>query len=97
VTYNNRRQVVTLGQLRYQLSELLIDGGQPVMVVKNRIPLGFFLPARMWSERNDSVAAKEMVEVILASSGQSSRDLLACIDEAAQRPGKRMKLDTLGD
>ncbi len=93
---NKRKQVVTLGQLRDQLNELLIDDDSPVMVVKNGIPLGFFLPAKVWRERNESPAAKEMVEVILTSSGQSPRDLHACIDEAAQRPKKHLKLGVLG-
>lgn len=80
-----RRQAVTLGQLRDRLHELLIEDDAPVMVVRNGIALGFYLPARVWRQRGESPLDRQMVELVLERAGQSREDIEACIDAGGRR------------
>lgn len=91
-----RRRIITLGQLRERLSELLIEDDRPVMVIKNGIPLGFFLPAKVWKTQKVSPLSRQWVELVLAESGQSREDLQESIDDASARKKHPARLGALG-
>lgn len=80
-----RKRSFTLNQLREKLAEVLLAGDRPVMVTKNGMPLGFFVPVRLWKAQEDSVLARHLVELILTSAGQALEDVQKAIDDAGPR------------
>jgi antitoxin (DNA-binding transcriptional repressor) of toxin-antitoxin stability system len=79
---NTSKASVTLRQFRDNLSELLISCERPVVVTKDGIPLGFFLPATIWRAQQDSEAASHLVELALAHSGHTREAVQTSIDGA---------------
>lgn len=90
------RRVMTLGELRKQLNEYLIEHDHPVMVIRNNVPLGFFIPAKIWKTQDVSAYSQDIVEVVLTGSSQTHSDVQACIDEAGKRRNHPLKLEMVG-
>lgn len=77
--------LLTLRQLCDQLGQLMLTHDQPVMVTKDGVALGFFLPAKVWQTRQQSVLSEQMVELVLTSSGHDPQEVQACVDAGANR------------
>lgn len=86
-----RKRSVTLRQLREKFGELLISNDQPVVVTKDGIPLGFFIPAKVWKKPSDSELSDHFLELALVHAGQSRDDLKQCGDDIALR--KKMETE----
>lgn len=73
--------------MREKFGEVLVTSDRPIIVTKDGVPLGFFVPARVWKTRADSVLSEHLVELVLVHSEQTDED----VEDAIGKAGPRMQ------
>lgn len=75
---------VSVEGLRQHLAEFLLYAGRPVVIMRGRCEVGYFLPARCWRQRDDDPAAAEATRNILDASGFQAGDVSCSESEYRQ-------------
>lgn len=76
---------ITLRRFRDKLAEILLYADAPVVVAKDQVPLGIFLPVKVWARREESGQAREAVRQALERSGVDEAQAQRCLDEYLAR------------
>ncbi|KAF1016919.1 MAG: hypothetical protein GAK31_00178 [Stenotrophomonas maltophilia] len=75
---------VSVEGLRQHLAEFLLYAGRPVVIMRGRSEVGYFLPARCWRERDADPLAAEATEQLLDAAGFEPGDIAESEHEFAQ-------------
>lgn len=81
---------VSVQSLRQHLAEFLLYAGRPVVIMRGRSEVGYFLPARCWHQRNDDPVAAATTRDMLAAAGYQSDDI-----DRSEREYARMRERTV--
>ena len=60
---------VSVEGLRQHLAEFLLYAGRPVVIMRGRSEVGYFLPARCWRQREDDPLAAAAADQLLDAAG----------------------------
>lgn len=66
---------VSVESLRQHLAEFLLYAGRPVVIMRGRSEVGYFLPARCWRQREDDPLSAEITEQMLDAAGFQPDDI----------------------
>jgi len=66
---------VSVEGLRQHLAEFLLYAGRPVVIMRGRCEVGYFLPARCWRQRGDDTVAADATRDMLDASGFQAGDV----------------------
>lgn len=66
---------VSVEGLRQHLAEFLLYAGRPVVIMRGRSEVGYFLPARCWRQREDNPAAAAATHALLDAAGFRAEDI----------------------
>jgi len=66
---------VSVEGLRQHLAEFLLYAGRPVVIMRGRSEVGYFLPARCWRQREDDPLAAAAANQLLDASGFQAEDI----------------------
>ncbi|WMJ69385.1 hypothetical protein [Stenotrophomonas sp. 24(2023)] len=75
---------VSVEGLRQHLAEFLLYAGRPVVIMRGRSEVGYFLPARCWRERDDDPLAASATDDLLDAAGFQAEDIQRSEQEFAQ-------------
>ena len=66
---------VSVEGLRQHLAEFLLYAGRPVVIMRGRSEVGYFLPARCWRQRDDDPLAAAAADQLLDAAGFEAEDI----------------------
>ena len=66
---------VSVEGLRQHLAEFLLYAGRPVVIMRGRSEVGYFLPARCWRQRDDDPLAAAAADQLLDAAGFQAEDI----------------------
>jgi len=66
---------VSVEGLRQHLAEFLLYSARPVVIMRGRSEVGYFLPARCWRERDDDPDAADATRELLDAAGFQAEDI----------------------
>lgn len=72
---------VSVEGLRQHLAEFLLYAGRPVVIMRGRSEVGYFLPARCWRQRDDDPLAAAAANQLLDTAGFVADDILQVQEE----------------
>ncbi|MGH8038382.1 MAG: hypothetical protein ACREPC_06735 [Stenotrophomonas sp.] len=81
---------VSVQNLRQHLAEFLLYAGRPVVIMRGRSEVGYFLPARCWRQREDDPVAAAATREMLAAAGYQPEDV-----DRSEREYARMRERTI--
>lgn len=74
---------VTVHDFRRKLEQYLIHADRPLVISHRGMPMGYFIPARVWHERGKVETFRRTLSAILEMSGYEERDLRRSIEDFA--------------
>jgi len=75
---------VSVESLRQHLAEFLLYAGRPVVIMRGRSEVGYFLPARCWRHREDDPVLATTTREILDAAGFRAEDVSQSQEEYAR-------------
>lgn len=75
-----KERFISLRKFTDKFAEVVLVADGPVLVTRGKVPLGFYLPIKVWGEQHDSEICRHMVEMVLRQSGQTPEDISECVD-----------------
>lgn len=75
---------VNINDFRKKLEEYLLYADHPVVITRRRMPVGYFIPAKVWYGRGDTENLHRLVTVTLEAAGYSEKDVDESIEEFIQ-------------
>ncbi|MBH1590981.1 hypothetical protein I5U77_00705 [Stenotrophomonas maltophilia] len=66
---------VSVEGLRQHLAEFLLYAGRPVVIMRGRSEVGYFLPSRCWRQRDDDPLAAAAAHQMLDAAGFQAEDI----------------------
>jgi prevent-host-death family protein len=88
---------VNIHDFRKKLEEYLLYAEQPVVITRRQMPVGYFIPAKVWYGRGNAEQLRRLVSVTLEAAGYSEQDVDESIEEfiqvSAENIRKRLEHD----
>lgn len=72
---------VNIHDFRKKLEEYLLYAEQPVVITRRQMPVGYFIPAKVWFGKEHEENFKKLVAAALDASGFSEQDVDDSIEE----------------
>lgn len=72
---------VSVHDFRKRLEEYLLYAEQPVVITRRQMPVGFFIPARIWYGKENEESFRKLVSATLDAAGVSEQD----VDESIEK------------
>lgn len=76
--------VVTLNRFRHKIAEYLLYADRPVVITRNQVPVGYFIPAKLWLQKESSESMRDATQRTLVAAGFTESDVAETIDEHAR-------------
>ena len=71
---------ISLRKFTEKFAEVVLVADGPLLLTRGKVPLGFYLPIKVWGAQHDSELCRHMVDMVLRHSGQTPEDLGECIE-----------------
>jgi len=72
---------VSIHDFRKKLEEYLLYAEQPVVITRRQMPVGFFIPAKLWYGKENAEDFRKLVSATLDAAGFSEQDVDESIEE----------------
>jgi prevent-host-death family protein len=82
---------VSIHDFRKKLEEYLLYADQPVVITRRQMPVGFFIPAKLWYGRGDEEKFRKLVSVTLDAAGVSEEEVDESIDKLVRSSAENIK------
>jgi len=82
---------VSIHDFRKKLEEYLLYADQPVVITRRQMPVGFFIPAKLWYGRGDEENFRKLVSVTLDAAGVSEQEVDESIDKLVRSSADNIK------
>ena len=82
---------VSIHDFRKKLEEYLLYAEQPVVITRRQMPVGFFIPAKLWYGRGNEEAFRKLVSVTLDAAGVSEQEVDESIDKLVRSSADNIK------
>ncbi|WP_407352059.1 hypothetical protein [Luteimonas sp. R10] len=74
---------VTVYEFRKKLEQYLLHSERPMVISHRGMPMGYFIPARIWHDRETVAIFNELVAATLEMSGYGEQDVKDAIESFA--------------
>jgi hypothetical protein len=71
---------ISLRKFTEKFAEVVLVADGPLLLTRGKVPLGFYLPIKVWGAQHDSELCRHMVDMVLRHSGQTPEELGECIE-----------------
>jgi len=75
---------VNIHDFRKKLEEYLLYAEHPIVITRRQMPIGYFIPAKVWYLKDDSDEYKNLMSALLDASGFSEQDVEDSIEAFIQ-------------
>lgn len=82
---------VSIHDFRKKLEEYLLYAEQPVVITRRQMPVGFFIPAKLWYGRGNEETFRKLVSVTLDAAGVSEQEVDESIDKLVRSSADNIK------
>lgn len=72
---------VSVHDFRKKLEEYLLYAEQPVVITRRQMPVGYFIPAKIWYGKENVENFRKLVSATLEAAGYSEQDVDDSIEE----------------
>lgn len=72
---------VNIHDFRKKLEEYLLYAEQPIVITRRQMPVGYFIPAKVWYGKDSEEHFKKLVSAALDAAGFSEQDVDDSIEE----------------
>lgn len=80
-----KEEFISLRKFTDRFAEIVLVSDQPILITRGKLPLGFYLPVKIWGSQHESEASRHMVELVLKHSGQRRSEVEGCIDSFLEK------------